>query len=150
MQSHLLIKEQNIRNIFFAPMQENKILNNSNYTKLLYSTDTITLNGLYFHINLNNIKYYKNFNKYYISFDNVTELHDIITLEKDILHKKFPKKQHIYSIFYIIQQKKLSFYSYKNILITNPFSLIMKISGIWSNDHECGLTYRIYPSVIKK
>ena len=48
MQSHLLINKQHIHNIFFAPTQVNKILNNSKYTKLLYSTNLITLNGLLF------------------------------------------------------------------------------------------------------
>ena len=149
MQSHLLINKQHIHNIFFAPTQVNKILNNSKYTKLLYSTNIITLNGVLFHIQLNNFRHYKHFNKYYISFDNIpVELYDIMVLEKSLLHKKFPTKLPTYNIFNIIQHKQLNFYS--NRTIPNPGSLILKISGIWSNETECGLTFRIYPSVITK
>jgi hypothetical protein len=149
MQSHLLINKQHIHNIFFAPTQVNKILNNSKYTKLLYSTNLITLNGLLFHIQLNNFRHYKLFNKYHISFDNIPpELYNIMSLEKALLHKKFPTKLPAYNIFNIIQHKQLNFYS--NTTIPNPGSLILKISGIWSNETECGLTFRIYPSVITK
>ena len=149
MQNHLLIKNLSIHNIFFAPIQVNKILNNSKYTKLLYSTDIITLNGLYFHLQLNNIRHYKHFNKYYISFDNIpSTLYNVMSLEKSLLRKQFPTKQPTYNIFNIIQQKQLNFYS--STPIANPGSLILKISGIWSNETECGLTFRIYPSVITK
>lgn len=151
MQSHVLINQKSIHNIFFATTQENKILNNSNYTKILYSTESITLNGLYFHIHLNNIRPTKYFNKYFITFDNAPpELYEILSLEKSILHKQFPTKQPTYKMLNIIQQKQLNFYSYKNLPITNSCDLILKISGIWSNDLECGLTFRIYPSVITK
>lgn len=150
MQSHLLINNQHIHNIFFSPTQDNKILNNSNYTKIIYSTDTISLNGLYFHFHLNNARHKQYHNKYFISFDNVPpELYNIMYLEKAILYKKFPTKKPNYHIFNMIQQKQLNFYSY-NTIITNPCPLILKISGIWSNAHECGLTVRIYPSVITK
>ena len=71
-----------------------------------------------------------------------------MSLEKTLLHKKFPTKLPTYHIFNIIQHKQLNFYS--NITIPNPGSLILKISGIWSNETECGLTFRIYPSVITK
>lgn len=151
MQSHVLIKHKSIHNIFFATTQENKILKNSNYTKILYSTDSITLNGLYFHIHLNNIRISKYYNKYFIAFDNIpTELYDIMFLEKALLHKQFPTKLPIYKILNIIQNKQLNLYSYTDLPITDSCNLILKISGIWSNLLECGLTVRIYPSVITK
>ena len=151
MLSHVFIENKSIHNIFFATTQVNKILNNSNYTKILYSTDYITVNGIHYKVNLSNIRYTKYFNKYFIAFDNVpTELYDILSLEKYILHKQFPTKQPIYKMFNIIQQKQLHFYSYKNVHIDHSCELILKISGIWSNESECGLTIRIYPSVITK
>ena len=149
MQSHLLINNLNIHNVFFAPSQVNKILNNSKYTKILYSNDIVTLNGLYFHFQLINSRYYKHFYKYYISFDNIpSTLYNVMSLEKAILHKKFPTKQPTHNIFNILQHKQLNFYS--NTTITNPRSLILKISGIWSTETECGLAFSIYPSVITK
>jgi hypothetical protein len=151
MLSHILIKNPNINYILFGPMQKNNILNNSNYTKILYSTNTITLNGLAFNIPINNCRHYNQYNKYYLSFDNIPiELYEMISLEKSILLKLFPTKHPIYNIFSMIQRKQLNFFSHKPIDITNPFSVILKISGIWSNDTECGLTVRIYPSVITK
>ena len=149
MQNHLLIKKLSTHNIFFAPIQLNKILSNSNYTKILYSTDIVTLNGLFFHIQLIKFRHYKHFNKYYVSFDNIPiSLYDVMSIEKAVLHKQFPTKLPTYYIFNIIQHKQLNFYS--STPIANPGSLILKISGIWSNETECGLTFRIYPSVITK
>ena len=149
MQNHLIINKLSIQNIYVAPIQENKILNNSKYTKLLYSTDIITLNGLFFHIQLPKYRYYKHFNKYYISFDNIpSTLYNVMALEKAVLHKHFPTKLPTYNIFNMVQHKQLNYYS--STPIANPGSLILKISGIWSNETECGLTFRIYPSVITK
>ena len=151
MQTHLLIHDKHINNVIFDKTQQNKVLNNCNYTKLLYSTCSITLNGLYFHVPLIYTQHYKHFNKYILSFDNVpVELYDIMSLEKTILYKKFPTKKPTYHILKIIQAKQINFYSYNNINLSNPCIFILKISGIWSNKHECGLAVRIYPSVITK
>lgn len=138
---YILIPTYNINHIYILPSKSNYILKNGWYNKLLYSNENITLNGLYISIKLNNLQYFKKYNKYYLRFSNTLE--DIIELEEQILSKYNNNKTHSTIIKTSIKNKSLLINSRQNIT-GNHF--ILYISGIWENNNEIGLIYKIIPS----
>jgi len=139
-----------INNIFYLDPIKNTVIDNSNFIRILYSNELLTLNGVYILLNFNNINIINNNNriKYCINIsDNTKIINFIKNLEKDILDNSIIKNK--------IQSNKLSdllMNGYiKNINI--PFNetklnnsnnkFLLKISGIWETETEYGLTYKI-------
>ena len=80
----------------------NNVLENAIFYRLIYSNSHMTLNSLYFKVDVKNISIVKAFNKYKISFDNIIHRDTIQYLkyiESSILNKfSFEKKTAQYSI----------------------------------------------------
>jgi hypothetical protein len=136
---------------------KNNIISDGHFFRIIYSTHDITLNGIYLLIELKNITCEKHYNKYKYSF-NVNTHHDIINkiqnIEESLLTKiKFNKKPcfKIYEQF-VNGNIKLFTESPSN----KNMRVVLKMSGIWENEHNYGLTYKFihinedcYPSVLK-
>ena len=137
--------------ITFCEPIKNTIINDSTFIRILYSTSILTLNGIYLLIPFNNnITIEKQFNKckYSFNINNYTELIEKIkTIEENILKKidicdKIPQFK-IYEQF-ITGNIKIFFdyYSNNNNIDTNNNLFILKISGIWENQTNYGLTFK--------
>ena len=48
-------EQYNDTNIFFCDPIKNNIMNESNFIRILYSTNIFTLNGIYLHVTLNDV-----------------------------------------------------------------------------------------------
>ena len=135
---------------FYQPI-ENTIMENSKFVKLLYSNDLFILNGLYLLLNIsvNNRENY--FKKIKHNFDielNKHFLTSIYNIEKMILNnynnnndndrrsKKFCIYDSLSSGFY-------KTFPIDTTIINNNNTFILKISGIWENETEYGLTFKI-------
>ena len=55
--------------IFFCDPIKNNVMNEGNFIRILYSTNDIILNGIYFLITLNEINCEKYFNKFKFNFN---------------------------------------------------------------------------------
>ena len=130
------IEEYNIHNLFLSESTKNTVIENSLFTRLFYSTENINLNGCFFVLNVNN----------YIDENKTQELLSRIhNIELDILllyqHNILSNNQKI---------KKLMLRENINNQINNKYSkinekkqIIIKISGIWEDYTEYGLTFKI-------
>ena len=130
----------NIQNIYILPSKSNYILKNSRFRKILYSNKYITLNGLYINIKLNNLQFFKKYNKYFLQFSNTLE--KVVTLEKKILSKVTTLKNHTTILKTNIETQRFIVDS-KYTITSNHF--ILYISGLWENNYEVGLIYKLIP-----
>lgn len=146
MQTYIVLKNYNIENIYFLSPQANKIIQKSNYIKFIYSNELVTLNGIFFYIELPIKDIDNKYNRYVVTFDlQKFKLYDtIIEFEEKILNKYSVDKIKQFNLKKQINSGKLSFYSnslIKPYLQTLPF--VLKISGIWESQTEIGLSYKI-------
>jgi hypothetical protein len=162
----------NIENLYFMEPVVNTIMDNSMFIKILYSNKFVTLNGLYLTmaINITNNELY--FKKIKYTYDvttihNNTILNKIYNIESSILDKyissKPKSKKHIIydtlktGIIKIFPNQPNIHNHSTNLpnTITTPNQsinqklldgFILKISGIWENETEYGVTYKLSTS----
>ena len=129
-------------NVYFNSTIKNNIIHNSLFSRIIYSTQLFTINGLNFSIDLNNISIENYYNKYKCSFkpsiQNTTICQSICNIEKEILTKFNIQKIPVYAIN---DQLKIAnfkiFANNENITI-----IVLKISGIWETENNFGITYK--------
>lgn len=120
------------------------------FTKIMYSNTHFTMNGLFFYlpIHIQNI-HHNSYNKTFIKIDehaaiNNTVIEHLFNIEKSILNLYDPFKQKTYVLH---NQLTLGFIKVHSQNINSNSQFIVKISGIWENDSNIGITYKIIPIV---
>lgn len=148
----VLIENQfNINNIYFGEPIQNTVMENSKFIKILYSTEDIILNGIQYLLTFKNITKELYFKKIKISYDvntHNTMIENLDFIEKSILDKyicnKLPKR--ILAPLFRDGFIKL-FPNSENDITSNSNNInhnfILKISGVWENADEYGITYKI-------
>lgn len=126
----LSVKDITIDDIFFLDPIKNIIINNSNFIRIIYSNNLVTLNGIYLFCNIDNK----------IQNNNHGLLLYIQSLEDNILNK-FSKEK--------IKNYKIREYFNNNFINTDNTKsqekytkYILKISGIWDASNNIGLTFK--------
>ena len=138
------IDQYNINNVFFCEAIKNNIMNDGKFVRIIYSTNSVTINGVYLLITLNDITCEKYYTKYKCIFNPAkhTELINIIKeIESELLKKyeiynKIPQ----YKIYEQMQNGNLKIF--KDTGNNSYSSFILKISGIWETTTDYGLTYK--------
>ena len=143
----LPIKEYNSNQVEFGEKIKNTVIWNSVFIKLFYSTTDIILNGIFFLINIKNKNIYKEYGKNKISFS-VKENADIVSkieqIEKTILHKvNINNKTPRLSIYEQFKNGILKI-NFNSENYSNNQECILKLSGIWENVNEYGITFKMY------
>ena len=130
---------------------KNSVMQYSNFYKIVYSNELISLNGLYILFNLHNI----NQNKEKILFnysDNKTHIDKISEIENYILNLIYSNKNKIYKISellnngfikYCYNDSSINNINYNNNNKYSNKSLILKISGLWETKENIGVTFKI-------
>jgi hypothetical protein len=138
------IEQYNEDNVYFLEPIKNNIMNNGNFIRILYSTSSFILNGIYIHINLNYTSVDKYYNKYKCSFDFIQykELIDKIRIIEEGLIKKSAilGKTPQFKIYEQLKNGNIKVFSESSDKIGNTF--LLKIAGLWETDTEYGLTYK--------
>lgn len=141
-------------NILFSEKVDNKVINNSDFYRIIYSDDICVMSGLHIHFDLININIERYFNKIkccILDKKNTAIIETLKQIEATILDKfNIPKKRKK-SVFNIAQQLKNNFIKiYTNKYISygekSNLSLLLKISGIWESADEYGITFRFFIS----
>ena len=133
-------------NIYFCDPIKNNIMSDGNFIRILYSTNNITLNGIYLLITLKDVTCDKYYNKYKCIFN--TNIHkdliDEIKLIEENIIQKFKNMYNIkYHEFKIYEQLKNGFIKiFQEIQPKPTHNFILKISGIWETQTNYGLTYK--------
>jgi len=134
----------NIECVFFSEPIKNNVLIESKFIRIIYSSSLFTLTGIYLYLTFNNLIVEKYYNKYKCVFDSYTNrelINNIKTIEINILLKlniinKIPK----YQIFDQMNIGNIKIFT--DHVDYNKKTFILKISGIWENEINYGLTYK--------
>jgi hypothetical protein len=140
------INQYNDNFVFFCDPIKNNIMNEGNFIRILYSTNNVTLNGIYLLINLKDVTCERYYNKYKCIFN--TNVHkdlieEIKLIEENIIQKFKDTSSIKYPEFKIYEQFKNGFIKiFKEIQNKTNHTFILKISGIWETNSSFGLTYK--------
>ena len=153
----------NINNIYFQDPIKNNIFDNSNFIKIIYSNNVLTLNCVVIEFNLYLINCDIFYNKYKYTYNVNLNFNTIITLyaiEKNILSKLLHlNKKPVYRLYEFLCSGQIKIFYEKNDMDNNTIktkknndenknmldilqSFGVKISGVWENNVDYGLTYK--------
>lgn len=146
----------NVSNVFFQEAIKNTIMTNSHFIRIIYSDDLFMLNGICLEFTLPIISIEKSFNKFKCTFDkqlSTAAIKAIYKAEYDIIMKCCEKQKNKTPVFRISNQLKNGVIKVMNLCNSATHNalqdriFVIKISGIWSNDLEYGLTYKFSQSI---
>jgi len=141
------ITQYNDNNIQFCEPVKNNILSHGNFIRIIYSTHSFSLNGIFIYFTLNNYNNDVYYNKYKITFNvntNIELIDNIRKIERVILDKyPFYNKSPQYKIYEHLLSGNLKIINddFGNTPESNG-SFVLKISGLWENESNIGLTYK--------
>ena len=129
---------------------KNNILMDGFFTKLIYTNEWFTMNGLYINLPIEiqgiDTKTYTNCGSKQTIFFSVSQystlLHQLDLLEQHILSKYIPIDKTKHKSFLIMQSLKLGYFRIFHSQKKNT-GFVLKISGIWENAIEYGVSYKI-------
>lgn len=131
--------------IYFCDPIKNNVMNEGNFIRILYSSSTFVLNGIYLLVRFNDINIEKYYNKYKCIF-NINAHREIIEsikiVEDNLLKKiniKYKSPQN--KIYDQLKNGNIKIFSDSNF---KPYSniFLLKISGIWETETQYGVTYK--------
>ena len=137
------IEQYNKKYLYFFDSIKNNIMNEGSFIRILYTTNLVTLNGIYLLVNLKEINGEKYYNKYKFTFNttyNKEIIEKIKIIEDEILMKYNTTKKPITKIYEQLKLGYIKLFSDTKNGQNNNF--ILKISGIWENQNNYGLTYK--------
>jgi hypothetical protein len=144
-------KDFNHEYVFFQNSVKNTVMQDGNFTRIIYSNVLFILNSIVFTLDLQMIHYEQYFNKYKYFFNcytekNAREIEKMTEIEKQILNRiSFTGKKPSYKIRQQLSSGNIKFYtdSIRNNLEQNIY---IKLSGIWETEHEYGISFKFIDS----
>ena len=138
-------------NIILSDKTKNNVLHKGDFYRIYYSNQASIVNGLYVHFVLQDISIEPYFNKIKCNF-NPEINRDIIKILKNIekeilLSLSFETNiKPVYRIEEQLQNDFIKIFADKPIIASskNFGDILLKISGIWSNEQEYGITFRFF------
>lgn len=145
----------NKHNIILSDKLNNNIMENGFFYRIFYSDTFYSSNGIIINFNLKNVTLENYFNKikcYHNKSNNQDIINNITTIEKNLIELLFKNKilnKKITPIYKIKEQLNNNFIKiyydiYHDIIHKKNINLVLKISGLWNTDYECGITFRFY------
>jgi len=135
--------------VMLSEKTRNNVMNNSDFYRLYYSDTLHNSNSLYIYVNLRDVSMSKYFNKLKASFlnnKNKIIINKLQFIERSILNLFADKKKTpVYRISEQLNNKFIKIFG--GNCFTNEdksIQIILKISGIWSDSKQYGLTFRFY------
>lgn len=148
------IDDFNENNVIINEKIKNKVLNSSDFYRIIYSDECSSTSGIFIIFNLKDIILEKYFNKIKCLISDTEENHKIIKsiqeIEKTIMDKYVNEtnKKPVYRISEQLDNKFIKLYGNDKITFKNYDNLnfLVKISGIWDSDEtkDFGLTFRFF------
>jgi hypothetical protein len=137
--------------IYFLDSKNNMLMDGI-FTKIIYTNEWFTMNGLYLNLPIEMQGTDTNNNYKQTVFFSVSQystlLHQLDLLEQYILSRYIPSDKNKHKSYLIMQSLKLGYFRiYKGDAVkptTKKITgFVLKISGIWENANEYGLSYKI-------
>jgi len=144
----------NLKHLYFNEPVQNSIIHDSYFIRMFYSDNDVSLTGLMIPMQLSFITISKSFNKNIIIYDlhsNEEMISNICKLETLILEKYIsnssnkPFKQPVYSLLNQLKSGSIKLFSDIDKR-KQECNIILKISGVWENLKEYGITFKFIDS----
>lgn len=143
------ISQIHIQNIFFLDSKKNIIIDGK-FTKIIYSDELLTTNGVYISTVFNSTNVDKLMNKYILKFpysdkSNAKLANELSQIEQSIIeyykHISNSNKTMVLSLTDNMRNGCVKLY--REYFNHNPCkNYIIKISGVWEDQTRIGLTYK--------
>ena len=140
--------------IIISEKTKNNIMDQSDFHRLIYSDENISINGIFLKFSLENVSIEKYFNKIKCNFENNAlnnkVISDIKSIERMILNKftNETNKSITCRIQEQLENNYIKLYGTDNIKFgkNKIINFYLKISGIWVSNgtQEYGLTFRFF------
>ena len=147
------LEQLNLQNLFFMDSKKNIIMDGK-FTKVLYSDDLITTNGISMIIPFHNTTLDKTYNKTMLKFQttdptNAKLCNELAWIEKYILdyYKQITSNAKASTTTLNDRMKNGNVKIYRDSNSTSVKHVIIKISGIWEDQTRVGLTYKFMESI---
>ena len=135
----------NINYVYFNEPIQNTIITESRFIRILYSTPDIIFNGIHIILPLKLTNIDRQYNKNIVYYDvnnNIDLINDIINIEKQVLEKYISNnKEYTYNLKNQLENGSFKLYPEVNDK-KKIFDIVLKISGLWENNNNYGLTYK--------
>ena len=138
-----------MNNIIISDKTKNNILENGDFYRIYYSDNNASFNGIYLQFKLKKVIIEPYFNKIKCSF--LSSKNEIIMkylkdIEKNILGVLDIKPKKIYRIEEQLNNSFIKIFSEtdKTKKKLEEINILLKISGIWHNKDEMGITFRFF------
>ena len=138
--------------IHFSDPVQNAVMNDSSFIRIVYSDNDVSLTGLMIPMYFNAITVLKSFNKSVIMYDLHSHrdmISKICDLEFSILDRynqflKMYQNSHKFPVYNLTTQlRSCSVKLFDDIdKKMDECNLVLKISGMWENDKEIGITFK--------
>ena len=137
------IEQYDNKSVFFCEPIKNNVMSEGVFTRIIYSTQNMSLNGVFINFMLKDITCEKFYNKYKCYF-NISINKDVVDslkiIEEDILKKYKTSKIPSYKIY---EQMKVGYIKiFSDTGNASQITFALKISGIWETQMNYGLTYK--------
>ena len=142
------IDEFNKDYIFLQEPVKNNIIDDSKFIRLIYSNNIFAVNTVYIVFNLQIINIENYFNKHKFLFNvkqNTKLINQLKSIEESILDKIcINNKKPVFRLYEQLNSGNIKLFkdSLKLHKINKDNEFIIKISGIWENEYEYGITYK--------
>jgi hypothetical protein len=147
------LEQLSLQNLFFMDSKKNIIMDGK-FTKVLYSDDLITTNGISIVIPFHNTSLDKTYNKTMLKFQttdptNAKLCNELAWIEKYILdyYKQITSNTKTSTTTLNDHMKNGNVKIYRDSNATSIKHVIIKISGIWEDQTRVGLTYKFMESI---
>ena len=144
-------KELNIENVFFLETKKNMLMD-GNFTKLIYSNELVSINGIYLNFPIQIQSTNKLSNKKFVNFqiqnaNNNNIIKELSSIEHNLLlyyKKLYNCNKNPYCILNDqLNCGNIKIYRELNFNIDNiKNNFIIKISGIWEDKNNFGIAYK--------
>lgn len=158
-----------INNIILCEPINNTVIENSKFIRLIYSDKNIIMNGIYIKlsIHISNIEHAYNKLRCYVDYEKNRDIcKGLILIENTILSKTLSNKTPAYKLTECLNKGIIKIFSEnyskphfnspnkekynnersislnKNTNNNSQYNIILKISGIWADERDYGLTYK--------
>lgn len=136
----------NISNVYYTEPIQNIVMDNSKFIKLIYSNENVMISGLSLLLQLKHTNIEVYFKKIKFTYDvkiNSEVLNKIYEIESIILNKFDNQKNQRKILYETLSSGSIKLFPNNENEVKNTNTFILKISGIWENINEYGLTYKI-------
>jgi len=142
------IDEFNKDHIFLQEPVKNNIIDDSKFIRLIYSNNIFAVNTVYIIFNLHISQIENYFNKHKFVFNvkqNTKPINQLKSIEESILDKIFiNNKKPVFRLYEQLNSGNIKLFK-DSLKLHKTYSdneFIIKISGIWENEYEYGITYK--------